>query len=72
MALNDGDKAIVEQECWKVAKEAIQQHESNCPVKRILEVKKAYVIGLLFGVLISSGIGSGTVVTIILHFAGKL
>ena len=72
MTLSNGDKALVTQLSWNVCKEAIMEHQKNCPVKWVLEVKKAHVYGFLLGVLLCSGIGSGSVVTIILAMAGKL
>ena len=68
MALNDGDKAECKEIAREIIREVLTQHIAACPHHQAYLVSKARVIGLIFGVILTSGISSGTVVAIVMKF----
>lgn len=66
--------AISDAECKEIArdiiKEVLAEHINSCPHHQAYLVSKARAIGVMIGVVIASGVTSGTAATIILKFFG--
>ncbi len=61
-----GDKA----ECKEIAREIVTQvlkeHIASCPHHAAYLVSRARVVGIMLGVIVASGISSGTAVALIM------
>lgn len=68
MALSKGDIAECKEIGRVITKEALLEHIKNCPHHQAYLVSKARIIGLIFGVVVTSGVSSGTVAAIIMKF----
>lgn len=66
MALTDGDKA----ECMLIAqiiiKEVLDDHIKSCPHHQAYLVGRAKIFGVICGIIVASGVTSGTMTAIIM------
>jgi len=66
MALSEGDKAICMEIAREIIEKTIEKHIECCPVKQRLLISKAKLVGIIIGVGVCSGLGSGSVIMLIL------
>ncbi len=66
MSMSDGDKA----ECMLIArtivKEVLGEHIRSCPHHQAYLISKAKVFGLICGIIVASGVTSGTMTAVIM------
>ena len=70
MSLTAQDKI----ECKEIAREIVQEvlrdHVNTCPHHTAFLLTKARIVGVIFGVIIASGITSSAMAAIIMKFVG--
>ena len=71
MGLSNGDKAICAKIAGEVIEKAMKEHLKTCPVKVDLKIKTAHFVGIIFGCVLGSGVGSGSVVYAIIKVLGN-
>ena len=65
--LTQGQIAECQQIGGAIAKEVLKEHIRSCPHHQAYLVSKARFVGLLIGIIVASGVSSGTVVMIVLQ-----
>ncbi len=63
--MNAGDKAECREIGRVIVTEVLQVHINTCPHHTAYLISRARVVGIMFGVIIASGLSSGTVAAII-------
>ena len=53
-----------------VTRRLLIEHTAKCPHHQAYLVSKARMIGLAIGIVVASGVSSGTIVTILMKFIG--
>ncbi len=66
MALSDGDKAEYKEMARVIVKEVLAEHIANCPHHLAYLISRARLVGLTVGIIVASGVSSGTAVAIIM------
>jgi len=70
MALNAGDKAECKEIARLIVEKVLEVHIATCPHHQAFLVTKARMVGMALGIVVASGVSSGTVAAIILRFFG--
>lgn len=71
MSLTEADLALCREQGREIVKEVLKEHIKSCPHHQNYLISKARVIGLFFGVVIASGVTSGTIFAIIMKVITK-
>lgn len=64
--MTEGDKSTCREIAREIIKEVLKEHITACPHHQSYLVTRARMIGLFFGVVIASGVSSGTIVAIVM------
>ena len=70
MPLTDQDKIECREIGRIIVQEVLTDHIANCPHHQSYLVSKARAFGVVCGIIVASGVTSGTVVTIIMKLFG--
>ena len=64
--MNAGDKAECKEIAREIVTEVLQVHINTCPHHTAYLISKARVFGMILGVVVASGVSSGTAVAVIM------
>ena len=70
MALTEQDKIQCGVIAGQIIKEVLTDHVNNCPHHQAYLISRAKLMGVAVGVVVASGVTSGTAATIILKLFG--
>jgi hypothetical protein len=64
--MNSGDKSECKEIARAIVTEVLREHISTCPHHTAYLISKARVLGMILGIIIASGVSSGTAVAVIM------
>jgi len=62
------EKAEIREISREIVKEVLREHIKTCPHHQLFLITKAKFIGIAIGIIIASGVTSGTAATIVMRF----